>query len=53
MLKTPTRKAGSRDWLLEATYGQIRPSVSFVSEARAVRPMKDGAGPGILLIECE
>ena len=35
------RKGGSTDCQLEATYGQIRPSVSFVSEARAVRPMKD------------
>ena len=25
----------------KATYGQIRPSVSFVSEARVVRPMKE------------
>ena len=27
--------------IIEATYGQIRPSVSFVSEARVIRPVKD------------
>ena len=32
-----------------ATYGQIRPSVSFVSESRVVRPVKESSGELALL----